>query len=232
MCILCIQETTGYADRIVVNSQFTKSIFLKTFRKLSARGIVPEVLYPSINFQAYDTVTTDASTLPIESIPKQIPLLLSINRFERKKNIDIAIEAFSSWFHSASSSPAIAACKKDAKLVIAGGYDPRVKENVEYETELKRITELTKLSHSSFPVTTGQVIFLRSFNESQRAMLLQRCRAVIYTPENEHFGIVPIEAMYASKPVIASARYFISIVLIVSMWKCPILSIWLNSTTF
>jgi len=27
--------------------------------------------------------------------------------------------------------------------------------------------------------------------------------ALIYTPTNEHFGIVPLEAMYMEKPVIA-----------------------------
>lgn len=27
--------------------------------------------------------------------------------------------------------------------------------------------------------------------------------SVVYTPANEHFGIVPVEAMYARKPVIA-----------------------------
>mmetsp|Transcript_349 Transcript_349/g.411 ORF Transcript_349/g.411 Transcript_349/m.411 type:complete len:114 (-) Transcript_349:46-387(-) len=33
--------------------------------------------------------------------------------------------------------------------------------------------------------------------------MLAECLAVLYTPSNEHFGIVPIEAMFAQKPVIA-----------------------------
>lgn len=36
-----------------------------------------------------------------------------------------------------------------------------------------------------------------------RAWLLQNCLAVLYTPEREHFGIVPVEAMYNQAPIIA-----------------------------
>lgn len=35
-------------------------------------------------------------------------------------------------------------------------------------------------------------------------MLLQAARLVIYTPSNEHFGIVPLEAMLAGVPVLAA----------------------------
>ena len=49
-----------------------------------------------------------------------------------------------------------------------------------------------------------QVVFLPSFTDEQRGELLQACRAVVYTPANEHFGIVPLEAMAAGRPVIAA----------------------------
>lgn len=48
-----------------------------------------------------------------------------------------------------------------------------------------------------------QVRFVRSFTTPQRTALLAACAAVIYTPPAEHFGIVPLEAMAASRPVIA-----------------------------
>jgi alpha-1,3/alpha-1,6-mannosyltransferase len=48
-----------------------------------------------------------------------------------------------------------------------------------------------------------QVWFLPSFSDAQRAALLAKARAVVYTPQNEHFGIVPLEAMAAARPVIA-----------------------------
>ena len=37
----------------------------------------------------------------------------------------------------------------------------------------------------------------------QRTLLLAASRAVVYTPQLEHFGIVPLEAMAACRPVIA-----------------------------
>ena len=48
-----------------------------------------------------------------------------------------------------------------------------------------------------------QIIFLPSFTDQQRAALLAACIALIYTPSHEHFGIVPLEAMAAGRPVIA-----------------------------
>lgn len=49
----------------------------------------------------------------------------------------------------------------------------------------------------------AQVRFLPSFTDQQRAALLAACTALVYTPSNEHFGIVPLEAMASGRPVIA-----------------------------
>ncbi len=48
-------------------------------------------------------------------------ILLSINRFEKKKNVGLAIEAFAGLSAKERNS---------VRLVIAGGYDTRVAENV------------------------------------------------------------------------------------------------------
>ena len=96
------------------------------------------------------------------------------------------------------------------RLVIAGGYDHRVQENVDHHTELNQ--EALRLELMTFTLMPGstelppenaQVIFLCSFNDVQRTYLLSRALCLLYTPSNEHFGIVPVEAMYARLPVIA-----------------------------
>jgi alpha-1,3/alpha-1,6-mannosyltransferase len=87
--------------------------------------------------------------------------------------------------------PQYAACR----LVLAGGYDPRLAENVEHLKELEQLAERLGVRDS--------VAFLPSFTDPQRAWLLAACAAVLYTPQREHFGIVPLEAMAAGRPLVA-----------------------------
>ncbi|KAJ2842240.1 Alpha-1,3-mannosyltransferase-like protein [Coemansia erecta] len=47
------------------------------------------------------------------------------------------------------------------------------------------------------------VVFVPSFSANQRAHILTNACCVVYTPSNEHLGIVPLEAMYMRVPVIA-----------------------------
>ena len=116
-----------------------------------------------------------------EEIPEDTKLLVSLNRYERKKNIGLAIQAVARLKGS------------KGKLVIAGGYDERVTENVEHDQELQALAEKEGIS----------VIFLRSISNDERLLLLEHTTALLYTPENEHFGIVPVEAMYMGAVVVA-----------------------------
>lgn len=78
---------------------------------------------------------------------------------------------------------------------MAGGYDERVIENKEYYVELKCLCEKLGMS--------DDVTFLRSFSDAEKLTLLNNCSCLLYTPDREHFGIVPIESMYMRCPVVA-----------------------------
>ncbi|XP_075079994.1 uncharacterized protein LOC107780711 [Nicotiana tabacum] len=66
---------------------------------------------------------------------------------------------------------------------------------MEYLDELKRLVERKGV--------TDLIRFIMSCSTAERNELLAQCLCVLYTPKDEHFGIVPLEAMTAYKPVIA-----------------------------
>ncbi|KAK5892403.1 hypothetical protein CesoFtcFv8_012785 [Champsocephalus esox] len=182
------ERTTGMADMILVNSKFTAGIFSETFSGL--RGVQTDVLYPSLNTSAFDQQSTEARGLEGLLPEGTSCMFLSLNRYERKKNLWLALEAL-----SALRSLLPAGQRAGVHLVVAGGYDDRVTENVQHYTELK---ELAAQLHLEDCVT-----FLRSPSDSMKVALLRGSAAVLYTPSREHFGIVPVEAMYCCCPVIA-----------------------------
>jgi len=179
------EYTTGKADLILVNSHFTKGVFHDTFTTL--RNLSPSVLHPSLNTNMFDNLAekTEAEAKSEEGTVT----FLSINRYERKKNIALAIEAFRHLLENHKRQ------NQNLKLIIAGGYDLRVPENVDYYSELKTMVDNAGIS--------TQVEFYQSPSDQTKVELLKTSDCLLYTPSGEHFGIVPIEAMYNELPVIA-----------------------------
>lgn len=68
---------------------------------------------------------------------------------------------------------------------------------------LQTATSKTVISALSIPDSID-VLFLLSVPTAFRDTLLLQSKLLLYTPINEHFGIVPVEAMRAGIPVLAS----------------------------
>ncbi|KAL8732486.1 MAG: hypothetical protein Q9166_002700 [cf. Caloplaca sp. 2 TL-2023] len=188
------------ADRIVVNSDYTKGVVEEVWPALSGKKTGAQaigVVYPCVNTRRREEGKSS------RELWKGKKIFLSINRFERKKNIELAIRAF----HALKPDD-----RQGVRLVAAGGYDPRVEENVRYHEELVKLADTLGLRTATMKnVVTAlnvpddiEVLFLLSVPAQLKTMLLSAARLLLYTPTNEHFGIVPLEAMLAGVPVLAA----------------------------
>lgn len=115
------EVTTRQADAILANSQFTANV-CRTYLPSITKSI--EVVYPGINIEAYgepDVVDDD-----IRQVRSDRPTLLSLNRFEKKKNVALAVQSFAKLKLRVQHRRNL----RDMRLVIAGGYDPRLENNL------------------------------------------------------------------------------------------------------
>ncbi len=103
--------TTGGSDVIVVNSEFTQGVFGDVFPGL--RGRRPKVVYPCVDIGelGHNGVLEGKNGVERSSLWKNKKVILSLNRFERKKDVGLAIRAFAGLDQKV---------RKATQLVIAG----------------------------------------------------------------------------------------------------------------
>ena len=169
------------ADRVLVNSRFSASIVQATFPRLAAGGI--EVVYPGV----------EVGDAPPPPPPEGEMLVLSVNRFDPGKNLALAVDALAGL--QARLPPTAFAA---VRLVLAGHLDPRLAESGALASDLVARAAALGLG--------GHVSLVSSPSDAERRALLARAACVIYTPLAEPFGLVPLEAMAAARPVIAVNR--------------------------
>lgn len=192
------EVTMSYADLICVNSNFTREEVIKAFPSIRKKEELGThdlfVLYPAIDLTKFIQPDFESKIKLVRSSDEGrigAPIV-SLNRFERKKNIEVLLHAYSGIKKKVMEKQNTSNLPR---LILAGGFDPRNQENAEYLEDLMNLSVSLDIN--------DDIIFKPSVSDEERALLLRSALCVVYTPFREHFGIVPIEAMYAGSAVIA-----------------------------
>jgi alpha-1,3/alpha-1,6-mannosyltransferase len=212
-----------YATSIVCNSKFSRAVTVQTFPETAEKiDEEADIFYPPVNMDvrhvSAEAVAQSPALRELRDAVSGAVTFVSINRYERKKNLMLALEAFAlllamDEFQPTSSVPTFSNGDEGQKtertaappsptrllLVIAGGCDSRLEANVQYAAELERRA-------SELHIPPDQIRFMKNISDEEKAVLLSSMRALVYTPSHEHFGIVPVEAMAYGKPVVAIAN--------------------------
>lgn len=98
----------SFADAIAVNSNFTKGVVARTWPALAERRDF-KVVYPAIDTEGDKKSDTEQDG----PMWKDKQVILSINRFERKKDVGLAIRAYAGLPEEK---------RKGVRLVIAGSF--------------------------------------------------------------------------------------------------------------
>ena len=225
----------GFASEIAVNSQFTANVFRDSFSSLNNRHL--NVLYPTVDTAEQSTVISNKMKTTSLSSAKMGNtevisycddfdfVFVSLNRYERKKKIELAIHAIESVYvtllnkifgknsMSESLSPSCGSPGSMGRmpkilLVISGGYDALVDENVHYYNELVALGLRISRVHEN-PQFNPQIIFRRSISTVERMALVSRATALLYTPDKGTYIILLIFCLFKELNILVKIHLII-----------------------
>ena len=171
------------ADTVVVNSHFTASVVRQWIPALTAEQV--QVVHPGVRVPAVPR--------PRGLVDGHNIQLLSISRFDPRKNLTLAIESLAALRQVLPTE-----LFARVRLILAGHYDATLAEQRCLVEELRVLAQTLNV--------TEHVRMIFSPSEGERDDLLATSRCALYTPRAEHFGYVPLEAMAAGRPVVAADR--------------------------
>ena len=146
------------------------------FDRLAVNSIVTGEYVENIYGKKADAIAYPGITLPADSgPPSDFNKVLHIGRLWKHKRIDLAIRAM-----ALTNSP--------NKLILVG-------EGPE-ESNLRELSNRLGLGE--------KVVFAGNVSMAERDRLIQECTCCVYTPVREPFGMVPLEAAAAGRPVVAT----------------------------
>ncbi|KHJ99525.1 glycosyltransferase, group 1 family protein [Oesophagostomum dentatum] len=168
-------------DVIMVNSHFTASQFSRVMPHIEKSKI--RVVYPPCDVDSI-VISAEKPMSRRDRPQNDVYIFMSMNRFWPEKRLDIIVEAASLLK------------KRGYKFLVqlAGSVMPHIPESRIYYELLQKMTRDLYV--------TDVVHFIPSPSECQKFELYRQCDSALYTPPNEHFGIVPIEALDQRRPVI------------------------------
>ncbi|CAI4226970.1 unnamed protein product [Auanema sp. JU1783] len=167
-------------DCIMVNSHFTASHFHRVMPQIPNEKV--KVVYPPCDVDANISASVAISRRARPANAKYT--FMSMNRFWPEKRLDIIVIA-------------AAILKKEGHkflVQIAGSVMPLIPESKIYYELLKQMIQDLEVE--------DVVQLIASPTEVEKFALFRACDSALYTPPDEHFGIVPIEALDQRRPVI------------------------------
>ncbi|MCI0503517.1 glycosyltransferase family 4 protein [Candidatus Micrarchaeota archaeon] len=135
-----------------------------------------EVLHPGVDLEKFSHKSYDR-------------YFLYPSRIAPEKELEYAIEAFKLFSNRQNPKPGAAKPEKNWKLIITGALSKRP----EHKAYLKKMQS----------ICPPEVEIRTNVGDWELRDLYSRCTAVLYTPVNEDYGLVPLEAMASGKPCIA-----------------------------